>query len=158
MIYGLQDVVRMRQMVDMSEADDQHKRIERGKLDALLGWCEVTTCRRRALLRHFGDDLPEDCGNCDVCLTPPETQDGTTAAQKLLSAIYRTGQRFGAAHVIDVLRGKDTGKGPAMGTRTGEHLRHRGRPVGNRVGVRSSASSWSKATSSPMRRASERCV
>ena len=110
MIYGLQDVVRMRQMVDMSEADDQHKRIERGKLDALLGWCEVTTCRRRALLRHFGDDLPEDCGNCDVCLTPPETQDGTTAAQKLLSAIYRTGQRFGAAHVIDVLRGKDTEK------------------------------------------------
>ena len=110
MVYGLQDVVRMRQMVDMSEADDQHKRIERGKLDALLGWCEVTTCRRRALLRHFGDDLPEDCGNCDVCLTPPETQDGTTAAQKLLSAIYRTGQRFGAGHVIDVLRGKDTEK------------------------------------------------
>ena len=110
MVYGLQDVVRMRQMVDMSEADDQHKRIERGKLDALLGWCEVTTCRRRALLRHFGDDLPEDCGNCDVCLTPPETQDGTTAAQKLLSAIYRTGQRFGAGHVIDVLRGRDTEK------------------------------------------------
>ena len=110
MVYGLQDVVRLRQMVDMSESDDQHKRIERGKLDALLGWCEVTTCRRRALLRYFGDDLPEDCGNCDVCLSPPETQDGTTAAQKLLSAIYRTGQRFGAAHVIDVLRGKDTEK------------------------------------------------
>ena len=110
MVYGLQDVVRMRQMVDMSEADDQHKRIERRKLDALLGWCEVTTCRRRALLRYFGDDLPEDCGNCDVCLTPPETEDGTMAAQKLLSAIYRTGQRFGAAHVIDVLRGKDTEK------------------------------------------------
>ena len=110
MVYGLQDVVRMRQMVDMSEADDQHKRVERGKLDALLGWCEVTTCRRRALLRHFGDDLPEDCGNCDVCLTPPETQDGTEAAQKLLSAVYRTGQRFGAGHVIDVLRGRDTEK------------------------------------------------
>ena len=110
MVYGLQDVVRMRQLVDMSEADEQHKRIERRKLDALLGWCEVTTCRRRALLRHFGDDLPEDCGNCDVCLTPPETEDGTTAAQKLLSAIYRTGQRFGAVHVIDVLRGKDTEK------------------------------------------------
>ena len=110
MIYGLQDVVRLRQMVEMSEADDQHKRIERGKLDSLLGWCEATTCRRRALLRYFGDDLPDDCGNCDVCLTPPETQDGTTAAQKLLSAIYRTGQRFGAAHVIDVLRGRDTEK------------------------------------------------
>ena len=110
MVYGLQDVVRLRQLTEMSEADDQHKRIERGKLDALLGWCEVTTCRRRALLRRFGDDLPQDCGNCDVCLTPPETHDGTTAAQKLLSAIYRTGQRFGAAHVIDVLRGKDTEK------------------------------------------------
>ncbi len=110
MVYGLQDVVRLRQLADMSEADDQHKRIERGKLDALLGWCEVTTCRRRALLRHFDDDLPRDCGNCDVCLTPPETRDGTTAAQKLLSAIYRTGQRFGAGHVIDVLRGKDTEK------------------------------------------------
>ena len=110
MVYGLQDVVRLRQLVDMSEADDQHKRIERGKLDALLGWCEVTTCRRRALLRHFGDDLTQDCGNCDSCLTPPETRDGTTAAQKLLSAIYRTGQRFGAGHVIDVLRGKDTEK------------------------------------------------
>ena len=110
MVYGLRDVVRMRQMVEMSEADDQHKRIERGKLDALLGWCEVTTCRRRALLRYFGDDLPQDCGNCDVCLTPPETWDGTEAAQKLLSAIYRTGQRFGAGHVIDVLRGKDTDK------------------------------------------------
>ena len=110
MVYGLQDVVRLRQMADLSEADDQHKRIERGKLDALLGWCEVTTCRRRAMLRYFGDDLHEDCGNCDVCLTPPETRDGTEAAQKLLSAIYRTGQRFGAAHVIDVLRGKDTEK------------------------------------------------
>ena len=110
MVYGLQDVVRLRQLVDMSEADDQHKRIERGKLDALLGWCEATTCRRRALLRHFGDELPQDCGNCDVCIAPPETQDGTTAAQKLLSAIYRTGQRFGAGHVIDVLRGKDTEK------------------------------------------------
>ena len=110
MVYGLQDVVRLRQMADLSEADEQHKRIERGKLDALLGWCEVTTCRRRAMLRYFGDDLHEDCGNCDVCLTPPETRDGTEAAQKLLSAIYRTGQRFGAAHVIDVLRGKDTEK------------------------------------------------
>ena len=110
MIYGLQDVVRLRQMLDESEADKQHKRIERTKLDALLGWCEITTCRRAALLRYFGDDPPEACGNCDVCLAPPKTWDGTVPAQKLMSCIVRTGQRFGAAHVIDVLRGKDTDK------------------------------------------------
>ena len=110
MVYGLQDVVRLRQMVDQSEAGEEHKRIERAKLDALLGWCEVTTCRRRALLEHFGDGLAEDCGNCDICLTPPQTWDGTEEAQKLLSCVYRTGQYFGAGHVIDVLRGKDTAK------------------------------------------------
>ena len=110
MVYGLQDVVRLRQMVDQSEAGEEHKRIERAKLDALLGWCEVTTCRRRALLEHFGDGLAKDCGNCDICLTPPQTWDGTEEAQKLLSCVYRTGQYFGAGHVIDVLRGKDTAK------------------------------------------------
>ena len=110
MVYGLQDVVRLRQMVEQSEAGDEHKRIERTKLDALLGWCEVTACRRRALLEYFGDRLPEDCGNCDICLRPPETWNGTEEAQKLLSCIYRTGQMFGAGHVIDVLRGKETPK------------------------------------------------
>ncbi|MCE2459754.1 MAG: DNA helicase RecQ [Pseudomonadales bacterium] len=110
MIYGLQDVVRLRQMLDESEADERHKRIERTKLDALLGWCEITTCRRATLLRYFGDDPPATCGNCDVCLAPPKTWDGTVPAQKLMSCIVRTGQRFGAGHVIDVLRGKDTDK------------------------------------------------
>ena len=110
MVYGLQDVVRLRQLVDQSEAGEEHKRIERMKLDALLGWCEVTACRRRAMLEYFGDSLADDCGNCDICLTPPKTWDGTVEAQKLLSCVYRTGQRFGAAHVIDVLRGKDTEK------------------------------------------------
>ncbi len=110
MIYGLQDVVRLRQMVDEGEADETHKRVERAKLDALLGWCEVTTCRRAALLRYFGDEPPTACGNCDVCLAPPRTWDGTVAAQKLMSCIVRTGQRFGAGHVIDVIRGKDTAK------------------------------------------------
>ena len=110
MVYGLQDVVRLRLLVDQSEAGEEHKRIERMKLDALLGWCEVTACRRRALLEYFGDSLADDCGNCDICLTPPKTWDGTVEAQKLLSCVYRTGQRFGAAHVIDVLRGKDTEK------------------------------------------------
>ena len=110
MVYGLQDVVRLGQMVEQSEAEEAHKRIERAKLDALLGWCEVTACRRRALLEYFGDGLPDDCGNCDICLTPPKTWDGTVEAQKLLSCVYRTGQYFGAAHVIDVLRGRDTAK------------------------------------------------
>ena len=110
MIYGLQDVVRLRQMADESLADAAFKRRERVKLDALLGWCELTTCRRRALLAYFDDVLEDDCGNCDICLTPPEIFDGTEAAQKVLSAVYRTGQRFGAAHVIDVLLGKDTEK------------------------------------------------
>jgi ATP-dependent DNA helicase RecQ len=110
MVYGLQDVVRLRQMVDDSDADEEHKRHDRQKLDALLGWCEVTDCRRRPLLAYFGDEHPEHCGNCDNCLAPPATWDGTEAAQKLLSSVYRTGQRFGAAHVVDVLLGKDTEK------------------------------------------------
>ena len=110
MVYGLQDVARLAQLIDQSQAGDQHKRVERQRLDALLGWCEVTTCRRRALLAHFGDALAADCGNCDTCQHPPRTWDGTEAAQKLLSCVYRTGQFLGAGHVIDVLRGKDTPK------------------------------------------------
>ena len=110
MIYGLQDVVRLRQMLDQAPSDEEHKRIERNKLDALLGWCEATQCRRQPLLEYFGDPLAAPCGNCDNCLEPPATWDATEDAQKLLSCIYRTGQRFGAAHVIDVLRGADTEK------------------------------------------------
>ena len=110
MIYGLQDVVRLGQMVEQSEANEQFKRLERAKLDALLGWCEATTCRRAALLSYFGEEPPAECGNCDTCLSPPETFDGTVAAQKLMSCVVRTGQRFGAAHVIDVLLGKETAK------------------------------------------------
>jgi len=110
MIYGLQDVVQLRHMVDDSEAGEDRKRHDRQKLDALLGWCEVTECRRRPLLAYFGDEHAEDCGNCDNCLNPPATWDGTEAAQKLMSAVFRTGQRFGAAHVVDVLLGKDTDK------------------------------------------------
>ncbi|MCZ6618100.1 MAG: DNA helicase RecQ [Gammaproteobacteria bacterium] len=108
MVYGLQDVVRLTQMMNQSQAPEQHKRIEQEKLNALLGWCEVTRCRRAALLGYFGEEYPGTCGNCDVCLTPPITWDGTESAQKLLSCVYRTGQRFGAGHVIDVLRGAKT--------------------------------------------------
>jgi ATP-dependent DNA helicase RecQ len=110
MVYGLQDVVQLSQFVAASEADEQHKRRERTKLDALLGWCEVTHCRRRPLLEYFGEARSAACGNCDNCASPPATWDGTDAARKLLSAIYRTGQSFGAAHVIDVLRGEATEK------------------------------------------------
>ncbi|HLU05869.1 MAG TPA: DNA helicase RecQ [Woeseiaceae bacterium] len=110
MVYGLQDVVRLRQMMDESAAAEEYKRNERLKLDSLLGWCEVTTCRRRSLLEYFGDRQEDSCGNCDICLTPPVTWDGTEVSRKLLSAVYRTGQRFGAAHVVDVLLGKATEK------------------------------------------------
>lgn len=110
MIYGLQDVVRLRQMLGDADTAEAQKRIERGKLDALLGWCEITRCRRRALLAYFGDELGRSCGNCDTCLKPPATWDATIAAQQLLSCVYRTGQRFGAGHVLDVLIGKRTDK------------------------------------------------
>ncbi len=110
MVYGLQDVVRLRQMVDESPSNEEHKRVERHKLDALLGWCEATTCRRQPLLEYFGENHTEPCGNCDNCLEPPATWDASEDAQKLLSCVYRTGQRFGAGHVIDVLRGVDNEK------------------------------------------------
>ena len=110
MIYGLQDVMRVVKMVQESQAQDAIKRIDRSKIDSLLGWCEVTTCRRRALLQYFGETLQAQCGNCDICLNPPRTWDATVAAQKLLSSVYRTGQRFGSGHVIDVLLGKDSPK------------------------------------------------
>ena len=107
MAYGLQDMIALRQMVESSEADAARKRIEIRKLDAMLGYCELATCRRRALLAYFGETPPERCGNCDNCLQPPESWDATEAAQQALSCVYRTGQRFGAGYVIDVLRGKD---------------------------------------------------
>ncbi len=110
MVYGLNDVVQRSQMLARSDADEIHKRNERSKLDSLLGWCEVTQCRRSSLLEYFGEELQAPCGNCDTCLDPPKTRHGTEIAQKLLSCIYRTGQRFGALHIIDVLLGKDTEK------------------------------------------------
>jgi len=110
MAYGLADVVQLRRMMAESEADEQYKRVAAAKLDAMLGLCETVRCRRVRLLDYFGEATGSlgPCGNCDTCLDPPEVWDGTTAAQKLLSAIYRTGQRFGAGHVIDVLLGRAT--------------------------------------------------
>ena len=107
MAYGLSDVVTLRQMVEGSGADEQRKRVEVRKLDALLGLCELTTCRRRTLLAYFGEEGAGPCGNCDNCIAPPEAWDATEAARKALSCVYRTGQRFGAGYVTDVLLGKD---------------------------------------------------
>ena len=109
MAWGLSDVANQRRFIEESEAEDGHKRIAHAKLDALLGLAEAATCRRQVLLGYFGESS-EPCGNCDTCIEPPVLWDGTEAARKALSAIYRTGQRFGAGHVIDVLLGKDTGK------------------------------------------------
>ncbi len=110
MVYGLQDVVRLQQMQADSPGSEQHKRLEKNKMDALLGMCEVITCRRQVLLRYFGEAAVEPCGNCDVCLLPPRSWNATEAAQKLLSCVYRTEQKFGVNHVIDVLLGHDTDK------------------------------------------------
>lgn len=107
MTYGLQDVIMLRQMLAASEAEEAHKRAEQHKLNAMLGLCELTTCRRQALLAYFGESLPEPCGNCDTCLAPPQTWDATVAAQKALSCVHRTGQRFGVNYLIEVLLGKD---------------------------------------------------
>ena len=108
--YGLGDAVLLRRMIEDGDAGEERKRLERRKLDALLGYCESTACRRQQLLAYFGESHPGQCGNCDNCLQPPGTWDGTVAAQKALSCVYRTGQRFGAAHLVDVLRGADTAK------------------------------------------------
>ena len=108
MTYGLADVVALRRLLAQSTADERHKRIERQKLEALLGYCESPRCRRQVLLGYFGERYEAACGNCDTCLTPVDSWDGTVAAQKFLSTVARTGQRFGAGHLTDVLLGKKT--------------------------------------------------
>src|SRR5690606_16728100 len=118
LLYGLSDVVQRRRMIEEGEAPDEIKRIERGKLEALLALCETTACRRQALLAHFGEAHPGGCNNCDTCLEPAESWDGTEAAIKALAAIYRTGQRFGAGHIVDVLVGRETDKVLANGHHT----------------------------------------
>ena len=110
MAYGLGDVVSMRQMLLSGDAPEERKRVELQKLDALLGFCESTECRHQTILRYFGEEHPGDCGQCDNCLSPVDSWDATQAAQMALSCVYRTGQRFGVAHLIDVLLGKATPK------------------------------------------------
>jgi len=110
MAYGLADVVFQRQRMSESTAPEEHKRRERAKLDAMLAYCETAQCRRRFLLRQFDEHRAEDCGNCDICHEPVLTWDATQAAQKAMSAIYRTGERFGVEHLVDILRGNATDK------------------------------------------------
>jgi ATP-dependent DNA helicase RecQ len=115
MAYGLEDVARVTAMLAESDATPERRRIERQKLMQLLGVCETAGCRRAALLRCFDETLPGPCGRCDTCTVPVATEDGTVAAQKALSAILRTGERFGAAHIVDVLVGNRTERVLALG-------------------------------------------
>ncbi len=115
MAYNLQDVINLRRMLGDTDANEQFKRIAHHKLEAMLGLCELTSCRRRALLAYFGERLPQPCGNCDNCLQPPQTWDATEPAQKALSCVYRTGQRFGVNYIIEVLLGKEDARIVANG-------------------------------------------
>ncbi|MGN6383409.1 MAG: DNA helicase RecQ [Dyella sp.] len=115
MIYGLADVVTMSQMIAQSESADERKRIERQKLESLLAYAEATRCRRELLLGAFGEDFTGPCGHCDNCVSPPKTWDATVPAQKALSAVYRSGQRYGSGHVIDILRGIDSERAGQLG-------------------------------------------
>lgn len=108
MSYSLQNVISLRQMIENSDAHDSQKNLERRKLDAMLGLCEITSCRRQALIAYFNDNLDQACGNCDNCLIPPDTWDGTEATRMAMSTIYRTGQRFGVNYLVDVLIGTDS--------------------------------------------------
>ena len=115
MAYGLQDVLMLKQMLQSSEGDERHKRLEHHKLDAMLALCEETRCRRQALLAYFDEEMPQPCGHCDNCVDGVQTWDATEPARQALSAIYRTGQRYGVGHLVDVLLGKDTEKVRSFG-------------------------------------------
>ena len=115
MAYGLQDVVMLKQMLQNSEGDERHKRLEHHKLDAMLSLCEETRCRRQTLLAYFDEDMPQPCGHCDNCVDGVQTWDATEPARQALSAIYRTGQRYGTGHLIDVLLGRENEKIRSVG-------------------------------------------
>lgn len=110
MIYGLQDVVKLSQMLETTDADENYKKVARFKLDCMLALCETGSCRRRYLLQYFGEETNSACGNCDTCLSPPVLWDATVDAQKILSTIFRTNQTYGAGHIIEVLRGSKNAK------------------------------------------------
>lgn len=131
LIYGMQDVIMQRKMAQDSEADQMHKRLDTQKLDAMLGYCEIVSCRRQNLLAYFGETLPDPCGNCDTCLEPVDTFDATVEAQKLLSCAVRTGQRFGAVYLIEVLRGSE-----------GERIRRFGHDQLSTYGIGEDLDAW----------------
>ncbi|MFT5510985.1 MAG: ATP-dependent DNA helicase RecQ [Hyphomicrobiaceae bacterium] len=110
MAYGFQDLIQQRHWINQSEGSEEHKRVQGQRLDTLIGLCETAACRRQALLAYFGERLEQPCGNCDNCITPPKTQDGTVTAQKALSTVYRTGERFGVTYVVEVLTGKSNAR------------------------------------------------
>lgn len=110
LIYGLQDVIKLRQMMASSDGNEEYKRAEQHRLNAMLGFCEITSCRRQVLLNYFGEKLEQPCGNCDTCLEPVDTWNGTEACRMAISAAFRTDQRFGVNHLIDVLRGSHSDK------------------------------------------------
>lgn len=114
LLFGAQDVATARRLLEQNQNPEQ-RRIETHKLQAMVGFAESLTCRRRVLLGYFSEHLDEDCGNCDICLNPPETFDATVQAQKVLSCVYRVGERFGIKHVVDVLRGADTERVRSLG-------------------------------------------
>src|SRR6185312_1896855 len=115
MAYGIADVTNLLRLIEASDIDDRQRRIERQKSEALIGFCETISCRRQALLGYFGEHEHLPCGNCDNCRSPADSWDGTVAAQKALSAVYRTGQRFGAQHLVDVLVGNATERVRSLG-------------------------------------------
>lgn len=115
MVYGLQDVIFLRQMLEGSQADEIHKQVERQKLEAMLGLCEITSCRRQALLAYFGEPDHQPCGNCDTCIEPVPVWDGTEASRKALSAVYRCEQMYGVNYIIDVLLGESSEKSRQRG-------------------------------------------
>ncbi|MCG4455554.1 DNA helicase RecQ [Pseudomonas sp. MMS21-TM103] len=115
MAYGLQDVIFLKQMLNNSEGDERHKRVEQHKLDAMLALCEETRCRRQTLLAYFDEDMPNPCGHCDNCIDGVQTWDATEPARQALSAIYRSGQRYGVGHLVDLLLGRDNEKVRAPG-------------------------------------------
>ncbi|MBD7978056.1 DNA helicase RecQ [Serpens gallinarum] len=115
MAYGLQDVIFLKQMLNNSEGDERHKRVEQHKLDAMLALCEETRCRRQALLAYFDEDLPKPCGHCDICVDGVQTWDATEPARQALSTIYRSGQRYGVGHLVDLLLGRDNDKVRSLG-------------------------------------------
>lgn len=115
MAYGLQDVVQLKQMLNNSDGDERHKRLEQHKLDAMLALCEQIRCRRQALLAYFDEDMPNPCGHCDNCVDGVQTWDATEPARQALSAIYRSGQRYGVGHLVDLLLGRDNDKVRSLG-------------------------------------------